>query len=230
MKVTVMMLVPLLMTLLVLLYMPFTSKNGMVLAYPYGSGTCAAGESIKMGHGGAGGKLSDSGLKLYWGATELNPSQPTTIGKSIDHTLTVTGAHFKGFLFRLSGKSGQDVSHALVSQDSFAQVSTLCSSKVAGITHRSSSYKQQVTVTLNYPNHGNLLLEVTIVTVSETRWVYDAFEFIVAGNSTPSSTFAPTSVDQHANIFSGSSSSWLTSRYYIGNIIIAGIVFLFSWA
>lgn len=145
------------------------------------------------GHGGRRSTLANSDFVLMWGGTELDPSETSTVGIGIRHTLKIISsgdAGFKGFLLRLSGKNGENASTTLVARDSFAKVNDLCDADVIGITHVNANKKSSVEVTLNHPREAELFLEVTVVT-TKYLWAYDSFDISVSGNSS-ANTFEPT--------------------------------------
>lgn len=163
-------------------------------AYPNGAGHCETGTAISRGHGGSRRSLSEANFGLFWGGTEMDPSSPTTMGVNIDHTLTLIrtdASKFMGFLIRLSGQNGENVSTALVGTETFSKKSNLCTGGVVGITHVSSKSKERVTVKLNYPAEANLFLEVTVVTNTASNWFYDSFDLNVSGNATAPIATAP---------------------------------------
>lgn len=177
-------------------------------AYPNGAGHCDSGTAISRGHGGSSRSLSEANFGLFWGGTEIDPSAPTTVGVNMDHTLTLIrkdGSKFMGFLIRLSGQNGENVSTAaLVGTETFSKYSNLCTNGVVGITHVNSMNKERVTVKLNYPAEADLLLEVTVVTNTASNWFYDSFNLNVSGDAAAPTSTVP---DFGNNTTSSSSSS-----------------------
>lgn len=186
-------------------------NNRGAFAYPYGAGHCDAGTaSTRRGHGGSARSLSEANIGVFWGGTEMNPSEPTTMGVDKTHTLTVIrkdASKFIGFLVRLSGQNGENVASALVGTESFSQVSNLCATNVKALTHVSATSKDRVTMNLSYPAETNLLLEVTVVTNMASNWFYESFNINVSGNAT-----APTSTPPDFSGNTGGTSSTADQR------------------
>lgn len=192
-------------TLLVILSSSFLFQS-TVNAFPGAAGHCETGSlSGKFsGHGElGGGPLSNGSLQvkfdgspLYKSFTNsLNPNQEYTV--TLGFTTTSTNFFFRGLLFRLSGKNGEDVAGTFyVGSDGNVQLKSGCDADVSAITHNSRLDKSSVSFNFEYTKSpsAELLLEVTVVRErAADNWFYSSYNLQIGSPATavPSTTPPP---------------------------------------
>jgi hypothetical protein len=196
----------------------------VVQAYPFGAGHCSSGTAIaNISHGNIGsGSLrngnyqvrmsssSNSGDGSSSSTSTFIPGPPTFLSTGTDYTLTLTirddsiiassNHFFRGFLFRLSGKQGENVRDAMTISPDFRLIgkdhTTMCSSIVSGVTHTNAIDKTTVDVLLRFDEPiPRVQLEVTVVQSNNPSgsnlWHYDSYDLVVL--QAPPSTNVPTS-------------------------------------
>ena len=158
-------------------------------AWPSGFGHCdpKVPTSFKSLHGsnGSGGLESgDITLSSTTDGTSTETSNLDEVTTTLDvgtvYTLTIEsagGEPYKGFLVRISDKSGADVSGGLVrTRTNDAKFLSFCESNAVGITHTNYDLKSGVSMTLRSEVPVQLLLEVTVVTENNMH-VKDAYYY-----------------------------------------------------
>eukprot|EP00557_Chaetoceros_sp_GSL56_P005450 CAMPEP_0176490990 /NCGR_PEP_ID=MMETSP0200_2-20121128/8179_1 /TAXON_ID=947934 /ORGANISM="Chaetoceros sp., Strain GSL56" /LENGTH=295 /DNA_ID=CAMNT_0017888361 /DNA_START=162 /DNA_END=1049 /DNA_ORIENTATION=+ len=173
-----------------------------VAAYPFGSGHCSSGTVIaNTAHGVTGsGSLRNGNYQLRvttsTTSTTLVPGPPTFLSTGAEYTITLAirdvtanNQYFRGFLFRLRGRQGEDVKDAMSISPEFlssSQVSSICSSiaGVSGITHTNANDKTNVDVILSFDQPiSQAQLEVTVVQRNNPSgsnlWHYDSYDLVV---------------------------------------------------
>jgi hypothetical protein len=174
-------------------------------AWPTGAGHCDSKvpTSFKSSHGSTGSGGLESGdvtLSSTSGTSteSSNLNELGTLDVGTEYTLTIEnagGEPYKGFLVRVSDKSGADVSGLVRTKTDDAQILSLCESNVAGITHTDNDLKSGVSMTLQLNAPAQLLVEVTVVTANNVNvtdaYYYSEYEFTVRDSNPKSS--APSS-------------------------------------
>lgn len=194
----------------------------VVQAYPFGAGHCSSGTAIaNISHGNTGsGSLRNGNYQVRMSSNNSGdgssssstfiPGPPTFLSTGIDYTLTLTirddsiiassNQFFRGFLFRLSGKQGENVRDAMTISPDFRSIgkdhTTMCSSIVSGVTHTNAIDKTTVDVLLRFNEPiPRVQLEVTVVQSNNPSgsnlWHYDSYDLVVL--QAPPSTNVPTS-------------------------------------
>jgi hypothetical protein len=206
------------LTYMILLLTALTSPKSHVAAFPFGAGHCSAGTAIaNAAHGTSGSGSLDNGnyelriQEIPSADSSASSSCPRKKFKSKRTASLYTGTeykvtlktddddgYFRGFLFRLSGKGGDedDIKQAMiVSPDSAAigKDHTMCTDidAVVGVTHTNASDKTSVDVILNFVQPVEATLEVTVVRnnnpMGGNLWYYSAYDIVVSDFSSPSS-------------------------------------------
>eukprot|EP00544_Gedaniella_sp_CCMP2646_P000945 CAMPEP_0202507126 /NCGR_PEP_ID=MMETSP1361-20130828/51558_1 /ASSEMBLY_ACC=CAM_ASM_000849 /TAXON_ID=210615 /ORGANISM="Staurosira complex sp., Strain CCMP2646" /LENGTH=347 /DNA_ID=CAMNT_0049141229 /DNA_START=24 /DNA_END=1067 /DNA_ORIENTATION=+ len=119
---------------------------------------------------------------------------------------------FKGFMFRLEGQDGQDLSGAIETVSENMQVIesaeemddiagtgvtilTMCAATVAAVCHTEAAEKDVVEATVTFPQAGKASLEVTVM-VGEHQWYLTNYVLQVDGSSTPTESPPPSSMTE----------------------------------
>jgi hypothetical protein len=120
---------------------------------------------------------------------------------------------FKGFMFRLEGQDGQDLSGAIETVSENMQVIepaeeemddiagtgvtilTMCAPTVAAVCHTEAAEKGVVEATITFPQAGKASLEVTVM-VGEHQWYMTNYVLQVDGSSTPTESPPPSSMNE----------------------------------
>jgi hypothetical protein len=158
-----------------------------VNAFPYGAGSCNAGN--KAASGGphmvgtiTTGTLAKGGFSVKLGATTLSPTVTSSFTVNTATTLTITGTKsFKGFIMRLGEVGGVQTDTAL-SGTGAVQVSSLCTgvAGVGGVTHTSKTAKTSVSASLKLKAAASSMpLDVTIVVQADngvSEYYYSQFK------------------------------------------------------
>lgn len=185
-------------------------------AFPGGAGHCQSGDMTGKfsGHGeNGGGTLSNGSLQVKFGAypiqtyttRKLNPNQQYSV--TVDFSTNNAAFFFRGLLFRLSGKNGEDVSGTFsIGGDSNVQLKRFgCDAKVSAVTHTNRDNKVSATFNFEYTESeaADLLLEVTVVRErAEDNWFYSSYNLQI----TPPPSSAPSRVPTVAPVVSSTSS------------------------
>lgn len=166
-------------------------------AWPGQAGSCKSGTAVSGSHlADDTGPLSKAGYQVVIddmvlssdGSSVLTAGQKQSMSLQVDDT--VDG--FRGFLIRLSGAQGEDVSSSLVISEADDSVKIMpgCETTVAGLTHTGRDVKKSVSSVIAAPcDASQLLLEVTVV--RENRggandgWYYDSYTIDVDGDCIP---------------------------------------------
>ncbi len=156
-----------------------------VQAFPGAAGHCQTGDlsGKYSGHGeDGGGSLSNGSLQVKfdsikletWQTLQLNANQQYTV--SLSFSTTSSSFFFRGLLFRLSGKNGEDVGGTFsVGSDGNVQLKSGCDSGISATTHTNRNDKTTVEFDFEYTQSTNadLLLEVTVVRErAPNNWFY----------------------------------------------------------
>lgn len=148
----------------------------------------------------------------------------TTFQVGIPYTLKLEAPAsnlFKGFMFRLEGDDGQDLSGAIETVSENMQViastgemddiegetlpiMTTCASNVAAVCHTEAEEKSMVEALITFPEAGTVNLEATVM-VGEHQWYMTNYVLQVEGSSTPSES-PPTSTETLPSPTEGDSS------------------------
>jgi hypothetical protein len=196
-------------TILLLLH----SNIHSVDAFPGAAGHCSTGDLAGKGspHGeDGGGAISNGSLRVTFDSTSLTSFTTATLNAFQEYTVTLdfnpgsTGFFYRGFLFRLSGKGGQDVegSFYVDGTDSNVQTKSGCATGISAMTHTNRDDKTSVSFKFQYTESANadLLLEVTTLRQKEGNdWFYTPFNIQIGSDQTaPPATSAPTSSPSEA--------------------------------
>lgn len=193
----------------------FKLHIGELHAYPNGAGHCEPGGDLStlssFGHGpGGGSRLERLDLEIVAepifsaGSTTLVPSEEVTLAADERQILTLktvsgSSAGFKGFLFRISGRNGEDASSALSlvpSMTSDTQLLDYCGDDASGISHTKNDVKDSIEVEFYFREQGKLLLEVTVVQDNnpypQDGWAFSSYRLNIDGSRR--SSIIPTAV------------------------------------
>lgn len=190
--------------------------NTMVVvnAYPNQAGHCESGGDLDSkslnAHGpGGGDDIEDLGLQITLTTSDssstitLDPSVTTFLESDTRYTITLStkssssAAGFRGFLFRLKGRRGEDASNTLSvipSKASISQELDFCGDFASGISHSEAKLlKNSIPIYLFFTKEsGDLLLEVTVVQDNKpppsNNWGYSTYKLKFFGKDfgTPS--------------------------------------------
>ncbi|GFH56112.1 hypothetical protein CTEN210_12588 [Chaetoceros tenuissimus] len=168
-------------------------------------------------HGASKGGLSTGNLALDIDGVSVSSGSTISLDAGTTHTLTLSGSDFKGFLFRLNGKNGENVKNVIgidSGSSEKSKISTSCNSfpEIGGITHTDAGLKSSVSVTLSSDDLVDTTLEVTVVVekYDPQTMYHEAFDFsfVSAPTKSPSPSMAPTlSMAPSVSTSSGSKSS-----------------------
>lgn len=136
-------------------------------ASPTGASGCPAGESAAGGpHAnrspGNLGALSGGNFTLSINGDEISDSMELSTGS--EYTLSLSGAEFRGFLFRLES-SGVNASSYLTPGTVGGSQPTaigICPDDVGSVTHSMNDAKMEATAILNIGNPGMYSMDVTV--------------------------------------------------------------------
>ena len=117
---------------------------------------------------GTAGALSAGGFQLKINGAVVKPGTAITIAKGKDLVISLSsasGKSFRGFLMRIGKGTTNTTGFLKIGSDSNVQVASVCtSSKIGGISHKSSSTKTQAKGVLRVNSAiTGLKLEVTVV-------------------------------------------------------------------
>lgn len=188
----------------IILLFQFYMQLHVVKAFPSAAGHCSSGDlsGKSSGHGeNGGGSLSNGSLQVKFGSSALqtwttkalNANQQYTV--TIDFTTTNSNFFFRGLLFRLSGKNGEDVTGTLsVGSDNNVQLKTGCATGISAVTHTNNDDKTSVSFNFEYTESANadLLLEVTVVRQrAADNWFYSSYNLQIGNGSENVPTSSP---------------------------------------
>lgn len=206
-----------------------------------GAAHCSSGtpSMFVSAHGGSKGGLSTGNLDLDVDGVSISSGSTTSLDAGTTHTLTLSGSDFKGFLFRLNGKNGENVKSVIgieFGSSGKSKINTICDADVGGITHVDAELKSSVSVALSSDDLIDTTLEVTVVIQKSSQTMYhEAFDisFITAPTKSPSPStaqspspsMAPTiSMSPSASESSGSKSSNFSAFAFAS---AAAVLFIF---
>jgi hypothetical protein len=175
------------------------SNTKLVSAFPGAAGHCDSGDLSAFPfapHGtNGGGPLSNGSLQVKFDSTplltyttaQLNANQPYTV--TLDFTTSNSNFFFRGLLFRLSGKNGENVEGTFsVGSDGNVQPKSGCAAGISAITHNNRDNKISVSFDFEYTEStaAELLLEVTVVREkSGDNWFYNFFNIQIGDGASP---------------------------------------------
>ncbi len=143
------------------------------LAYPYGAGSCAAGNNAiggsHLSRSIVTGSLDQGGFFVSLGGAKLVAGSTSSFTINTDTPLTITGTlkTYRGFIARLGGTGGVSTVTALSGgSSSDIQVAFPCTGGegVGGVTHTNNNDKSAITATLNLGAAASgMPLDVTVV-------------------------------------------------------------------
>mmetsp|Transcript_40102 Transcript_40102/g.48872 ORF Transcript_40102/g.48872 Transcript_40102/m.48872 type:complete len:244 (-) Transcript_40102:207-938(-) len=171
-----------------------------VSAFSAQAGSCKSGTAVSSSHMvDDTGPLSKAGYQVVIDEMLLSSDSSSNLTAGQDHSISLqaddTVDGFRGFLIRLSGAQGEDVSPSFLISEGYDDVKMLsnCEETVAGLSHTSNSLKKSVSSAFLAPcDVSQLLLEVTAV--RENRggandgWYYNSYTINVDGNCTSTNT------------------------------------------
>ena len=174
-------------------------------AFPGAAGHCETGDlsGKSSGHGETGGgPLSNGLLRVRFDDGSLSSSTTNTLNANQEYTVTLdfsttnSAFYFRGLLFRLSGKNGEDVSGTMyVGSDGNVQQKSGCAADVSAMTHTNRLDKTSVSFNFEYTGSSSaadLLLEVTVVRErAADNWFYSSYDIEIGSTSScpPDSPF-----------------------------------------
>ena len=177
----------------------FANLVAKCYANTYGAAHCSSGtpSMFVSAHGTSKGGLSTGNLALDVDGVSISSGSTTSLDAGTTHTLTLSGGDFKGFLFRLNGKNGENVKSVIGIESGSSgksKFNTGCDADVGGITHVDAELKSSVSVALLSDDLIDTTLEVTVVIQkSDPRTMYhEAFDISFTSDETASPTRAPT--------------------------------------
>lgn len=193
-------------------------NSGIVRAYPNVAGHCSPGGDLHSksmnAHGeGGGDNIEDFDFEVVAQSIDtpspiiLDPSGSTFLVPDVRYTITLRAeksarSGFKGFLFRLRGRGGEDASTALTvipSMKSDSQELNFCGARASGISHTNNEMRTSMSIYFKIKEEGDFLLEVTVVQQNNpypaNGWGYSSYKLDLQKDSrdptllpTPSST------------------------------------------
>ena len=154
-------------------------------------------------HGQSSGGLSNGNLGLDIDGVSISSGSTASLTTGKTRTLTLSGSAFMGFLFRLSGKNGENVKSVIGIESGSSgesKFNTICNSEIGGITHTNAGSKSSISITMSTDDMIDTTLEVTVVVSKDLqKMYYEAFDisFVSDGpvqiqSPTPAPTQSPT--------------------------------------
>ena len=154
------------------------------------------------GHGeNGGGPVSNGSLRVKFGSSAIQTYETAYLNANQEYTVTLdfstssSSFFFRGFLFRLSGKNGEDVEGTLVvGSDGNVSLKGSCANGISAVTHNNRDDKTSISFTFEYTEStdAELLLEVTVVRErASDNWFYSSYNIQIGDGETPQ-TNAPT--------------------------------------
>jgi hypothetical protein len=188
----------------------FAVMYNPVDAFPGAAGHCETGDLSDKNafqHGTiGGGAISNGQLQVSFDSTKLQTYTTAQLNANQKYAVTLDFAtmsssfFFRGLLFRLSGKNGEDLSGTFsVGDDDKVQLKGGCAADVSAMTHNSNIDKTSVTFDFEYTGGtaAEVLLEVTVMREkAANNWFYSSFNIqigdTVSGTGpTPAPSAAP---------------------------------------
>jgi hypothetical protein len=188
----------------------FAAMYNPVDAFPGAAGHCETGDLSDKNayqHGTiGGGAISNGQLQVSFDSTKLQTYTTAQLNANqkyevkLDFSTMNSNFFFRGLLFRLSGKNGEDLSGTFsVGDDDNVQLKSGCAADVSAMTHNSRIDKTSVTFDFEYTGGtaAEVLLEVTVMREkAANNWFYSPFNIqigdTVSGTGpTPAPTPAP---------------------------------------
>ena len=176
----------------------FLSTTRFVDAYPWIAGHCESGDlrGKYSGHGeDGGGSLFNGSLQVKFDNTALQTYTTASLNANQVYTVTLNfftsnpAFFYRGLLFRLSGKNGENVEGTFsVGDDWNVQTVSFCSTGISAISHNSRVDKTSVEFNFEYVESTNadLLLEVTVVKErAANNWFYSSYNLQIKDGGTP---------------------------------------------
>lgn len=163
-------------------------------AFPGGAGHCDQGSFTAQdppvsAHGNTGmGPLEDNNIRILFGNTVLTQDNPVGLTAGQDYTIRIESTNefltFKGFLFRVEGIGGEDLSTSLTENNADVQQKTGCETGIAAMTHTSRTGKSFVEFKFNHPTTvPDIRLDVTVVINGgngENDWFYSQYKLMTS--------------------------------------------------
>lgn len=140
-----------------------------VSAWPTGAGGCPAGEAaVGGGHKarmpGDLGALEEGNFTLTLDGDAVSSDAAVPVSAGTEYTLSLSGAEFRGFLFRLQ-LNGTDASTFIspgTVGDPQATSPGVCDEGIGAVTHSMNDAKTEATAVLNIASPGTYTMDVTV--------------------------------------------------------------------
>lgn len=165
----------------------------------FGASHCMSGTPpwFVSAHGPSRGGLSSGNLGLNIDGVSISSGSTASLTTGETHTLTLSGSAFMGFLFRLSGKNGENVKSVIGIESGSSgesKFNTICTSEIGGITHTNAGSKSSISITMSSDDMIDTTLDVTVVVSKDLqKMYYEAFDISFFSDGT-APTQSPTPV------------------------------------